>query len=48
MHKRWQSGNKCFMSRHALAGTESGVEAAIYCEIYEIWFGVGMVEQDQN
>ena len=37
------------MSGHGIAGTVSGVEAAIHCGD-ELWFGVGMEvsERDQN
>ena len=41
MHKLWWSGCKRFTSGHGIAGTVSGVEAAIHCGD-ELWFGVGM------
>ena len=49
MHKLWWSGCKRFTSGHGIAGTVSGVEAAIHCGD-ELWFGVGMEvsERDQN
>ena len=49
MHKLWWSGCKRFTSGHGIAGTVSGVEAAIHCGD-EFWFGVGMEvsERDQN
>jgi len=49
LHRLWRSGYKRFTSGHGLAGTLSGVEAAIYCGD-EIWFGVGMKvsERDQK
>ena len=49
MHKLWWSGCKRFTSGHGIAGTVSGVEAAIHCGD-ELWFGVGMElsERDQT
>ena len=39
--KLWWSGCKRFTSGHGIAGTVSGVEAAIHCGD-ELWFGVSM------
>ena len=47
MHKLWWSGCKRFTSGHGIAGTVSGVEAAIHCGD-ELWFGVGMEASPLN
>ena len=47
MHKLWWSGCKRFTSGHGIAGTVSGVEAAIHCGD-ELWFGVGMEVSELN
>ena len=41
MYKLRWSGCKRFTSGHGIAGTVSGVEAAIHCGD-ELWFGVGI------
>jgi len=41
LHKLWWGGCKLFTSRHGIAGTVSGVEAAIHC-VDNLWISVGM------
>jgi len=42
LQKLWWGGGKRFTSGHGIAGTVSGVEAAIHCDDELWWFSVGI------